>query len=416
LGGVVSRRVVITGMGAVSPLGANVETLWSGLVAGKSGITAIDHLQYSDLSVQCYGQAVAGDVNEVMSPRDVRRTDGFIHFGMLAAAEAMTQASLDITEENACRMGVAVGSGIGGLGTIETNVNKVQAEKRIKKISPFFIPGTLVNMLAGNISIKHNLRGPNISLVSACATGTHNIGMAARLIAYGDADVMLAGASENASCSLGIGGFAALRGLSTHSGNPTEASRPWDKNRDGFILSDGAAIVVLEELEHALNRGANILAEVKGFAMNADAHHITQPGGGGAVKCMQNACEDAKISTKNIDHINPHATSTPVGDEKEAMAINTVLGEHASNVTVSATKSMTGHLLGAAGALETIISALIIREQTVPATINCKDPEDYINFNLIRDKTIKQNVNTILNLSLGFGGTNACLILSKHNA
>lgn len=409
------KRVVITGCGMITPLGSTVSSTWQRLLEGQSGIKLIDHIQGIEGIKPCvYGPVADYEASAHFSAPEIRKMDPFIQYGIVAAREAWHQAGIEVTQDNSRRIGVAVGSGIGGLHFIEKNYDVIQ-KRGMSRVSPFFLPGTLVNMIAGLISIEHNLKGPNISMVTACATGTHNIGYAARTIAWGDADVMVAGGCEKGSESLGIGGFAALKGLSSHP-DPLTASRPWDKARNGFILSDGAGIMVLESLEHAQDRGANILAEVVGFGMSGDAHHATQPGNMGAFYNMKAACDDAGIDPQDIDHVNAHATSTPIGDRVEADTINAFFKEHACHVAVTANKSMMGHMLGATGAVEAIVTCLSIRDQVVPPTINCTDPEDDIAFDLVKDQSKNKRIRYALKNSFGFGGTNACLIFKQYEA
>jgi 3-oxoacyl-[acyl-carrier-protein] synthase II len=409
-----SRRVVVTGMGMLTPLGNSVESTWEGIVAGKSGISLIDHFDASNYSTKFAGLIRNFDVEPYMPAKDARRLDEFVQYGLAAGIQAFHDAGLTVTTENAHRIGVATGSGIGGLTSIERN-HEALLEGGPRKISPFFVPGSIINMSAGMLAIKLGLKGPNIALVTACTTGTHSIGLAGRLIAYGDADVMLAGGSEKGSSPLGMGGFAAARALSTRNDDPQAASRPWDRDRDGFVLGDGAGIIVLEEYEHARARGAKIYAELIGFGMSDDAFHMTAPpeGGEGAAAAMRNAIRDAGIAASDIDYINAHGTSTPAGDIAESQAIEAVFGEHAGKVAVSSTKSMIGHLLGAAGAVEAIFSILAIRDNIAPPTINLDNPDEGCKLDYVPHKARPMPVNTVLSNSFGFGGTNGSLIFRR---
>lgn len=408
------RRVVITGLGMVSPVGLNVAESWSNILAGKSGIGLIDHIDTTDFAVKFGGSVRDFDITEYIPAKEAKKMDKFIHYGIAAAEQAIKDSGLEVTDENAERIGVHIGSGIGGIGSIEDGV-KTLTEKGPRRISPFFVPSSIINMISGNVSILHGLKGPNLGMVTACATGTHAIGDAARLIEYGDADVMVAGGAEYATTPLGLGGFAAARALSTRNEDPTTASRPWDKDRDGFVLSDGAGVLVLEEYEHAKARGAQIYAELTGFGMSGDAHHMTlpSPGGEGAARCMRAALRNAGLNPEQIHYVNAHGTSTPAGDKGESQAVKAAFGDHAFNMAVNSTKSMTGHLLGAAGAIEAIFTTLAIRDQVSPPTINIfeQDPEcdlDYV-ANTARDMKIEH----ALSNSFGFGGTNGTLVFSK---
>lgn len=408
------RRVVITGLGMVTPVGHDVSSTWEAIVAGKSGVALIDHFDASDLSCKICSRVKNFDAATYMPEKEARKRDYFIQYGMAAAMQAIQDSGLEVTEANAHRIGLAIGSGIGGLPSIERH-HATLLESGPRRISPFFIPGALINMIAGNVSIQYGMKGPNIALVSACTTGTHNIGAAARTIVYGDADVMVAGASEMASTKLGIAGFAAMRALSTRNDAPEKASRPWDKDRDGFVLGDGAGMLVLEEYEHAKARGAKIYAELIGFGMSADAHHMTSPdpeGKGGAAS-MDAALADAKIQPEAVQYINAHGTSTPAGDELEVMGIKRSFGEHAHRLAVSSTKSMTGHLLGAAGAVEAIFSILAIRDQVAPPTINLDHPSEGCDLNFVPHQAQKMSIEVALSNSFGFGGTNGTLIFRK---
>lgn len=408
------RRVVVTGLGMVTSLGHNVESTWEAIVAGKSGVALIDAFDTSDLNAKIASSVKNLDITPYMSEKDARRRDYFIQYGMAAAAQAIKDANLEVTDENEYRIGLAIGSGIGGLPSIEKN-HSVLLESGQRRLSPFFIPSALVNMISGCVSIDYGMKGPNISLVSACTTGTHNIGVAARTIAYGDADVMIAGAAEMATTPLGLGGFAAMRAVSTRNDVPEKASRPWDKDRDGFVLGDGAGVIVLEEYEHAKARGAKIYAELIGFGMSADAFHMTSPDpdGKGSAASMAAAIRDAGIQPSDVDYINAHGTSTPAGDELEVKGIKRCFGDHAYKLAVSSTKSMIGHLLGAAGSVEAIFSILAIRDQVAPPTINLDNPSEGCDLNFVPHTAQKMPINVTLSNSFGFGGTNGTLIFRK---
>ncbi len=408
------RRVVITGMGIVSPVGNSVEESWSNILAGKSGINSLTNLETEGQSVKFGGSVKNFEITDYLKPKDAKKMDTFIHYGMAAGIQAIEDSGIEITEENAERIGVAIGAGIGGLGTIERTADLFR-EKGAKRISPFFVPSSIINMISGNLSIKYGLKGPNFAIVTACTTGTHNIGDASRLIEYGDADVMVAGGAEMSTTNCGLGGFAAARALSTRNDDPSTASRPWDKDRDGFVLGDGAGVVVLEEYEHAKARGAKIYAEVLGYGMSGDAYHMTMPskGGEGAARCMKNAMRNAGVNTDQIDYINAHGTSTPAGDQAETDATKLALGNHAYNIVMSSTKSMTGHLLGAAGGIEAIFTALAIQDQVAPPTINIinQDPDCDLDYAANEAREIK--IDFAISNSFGFGGTNGTILLSK---
>ena len=408
------RRVVITGIGMITPLGTHVADTWEAIVKGKSGVARIEHFDASDLSCKICASVKSFDPLAYMQEKEVRKRDLFIQYGMAAAIQAMTDSGLEITEENAARAGLAVGSGIGGLPFIEKS-HSILLESGPRKISPFFIPASIVNMVAGHISIRYGFKGPTISVVSACTTGTHNIGEAAHIIARGDADVMFAGGTEMATCPLGVGGFAACRALSLRNDDPKAASRPWDKDRDGFLLGDGAGVLVLESYEHAKQRGATIYGELIGYGTSSDAYHMTSPspGGEGAMRAMQNTLRHAQISPEQVDYINAHATSTPAGDEGEAQAIQSAFGAHAHRVAISSTKSMTGHLLGAAGAIEAIFSLLAIRDQVAPPTINLDHPSDDCSLDFVPHTARAMPINITMSNSFGFGGTNGALLFKK---
>ena len=408
------RRVVITGLGMVSPVGLSVKESWENILAGNSGIKTISAFDVSDFAVRFGGSVTNFDVTEYLSKKDARKMDTFIHYGIAAGTQAINDAGLEINESNAERIGVAIGAGIGGLPGIEKNYNAfLQGGPR--KISPFFVPSNIINMISGNLSIMYGLKGPNIALVTACSTGTHSIGEAARIIAYGDADAMLAGGSEMATTATGLGGFSAARALSTRNDDPQLASRPWDKDRDGFVLSDGAGVVLLEEYEQATRRGAQIYAELVGYGRCGDAYHMTQPSenGEGAARCMLLALADAKLNPDQVDYINAHGTSTPAGDVAEVKAVKSALGAHARKVAVSSTKSMTGHLLGAAGGIEAIFSALAIRDQVAPPTINQFTPDPECDLDFVPNQARSMKINVAMTNSFGFGGTNGTLILRR---
>lgn len=408
------RRVVITGVGMLSPVGLDVKSSWQNILAGKSGIAPLTHFDVSAFSTR-FGGAIKGfDVTTIMSAKDARKMDPFIHYGIAAGIEAIEDAGLEVTEENAHRIGVVIGSGIGGLSTIEKNF---EAYKKggPRKFSPFLIPASIINMISGNLSIRYGFKGPNIAITTACASATHSIGDAARMIEYGDADVMLAGGAEMATTQLGLGGFAAARALSSRNDDPEAASRPWDKDRDGFVLSDGAGIVVLEEYETAKKRGANIYAEVAGYGMSGDAYHMTSPsqGGEGAMRCMQAAMNNAGVNPDQVQHINAHGTSTPAGDVAEVQAAKAAFGAHASKLAMSSTKSMTGHLLGATGGIEAIFAVLAIRDQVAPPTINIQTPDPECDLDFVPDTAREMKIDVVLSNSFGFGGTNGTLVMKK---
>ncbi|UPQ81554.1 beta-ketoacyl-ACP synthase II [Pseudomonas knackmussii] len=408
------RRVVITGMGMLSPLGNDVPSSWQGILAGRSGIGLIEHMDLSAYSTRFGGSVKNFDVEQYLPAKEARKLDLFIQYGLAASFQAVRDSGLEITDANRERIGVAMGSGIGGLTNIE-NSCKALIEHGPRRISPFFVPGSIINMVSGFLSIHLGLQGPNYAIATACTTGTHCIGMAARNIAYGEADVMVAGGSEMAASGLGIGGFAAARALSTRNDDPAAASRPWDKDRDGFVLSDGAGALVLEELEHAKARGAKIYAELIGFGMSADAFHMTSPpdDGAGAARCIRNAIVDAGIDAAQVDYINAHGTSTPAGDKAEAAAIKTVFGDHAYALSVSSTKSMVGHLLGAAGAVEAIFSVLALRDQVAPPTINLDEPGDGCDLDFVPHEAKPRKIDVAVSNSFGFGGTNGSLVFRR---
>lgn len=408
------RRVVVTGLGMVSPVGLNVKTSWESVLAGKSGIAPIEHFDTSAYSVRFGGSVKNFDGGELVTSKDARKMDTFIQYGIVAADEAIKDSGLEVTDENAERIGVAIGSGIGGLGIIEKNYDII-LNKGPRKVSPFLIPASIINMVSGHVSIRYGMKGPNIALVTACATATHSIGDAARIIEYGDADVMIAGGTEMATTPSGLGGFASARALSTRNDDPLTASRPWDKDRDGFVLSDGAGIVVLEEYEFAKKRGAKIYAEVVGYGMSGDAYHMTSPskGGDGAKRCMQYALRNAKVNSDDVNYINAHGTSTPAGDVAEVHAVKGAFGDKANSIAMSSTKSMTGHLLGAAGGVEAIFTSLAIRDQVAPPTINIITPDPECDLDFVPDTAREMKIDTALSNSFGFGGTNGTLVFRK---
>lgn len=408
------RRVVITGMGIVSPVGNTIAEAWENILAGRGGIRPIDTFDVSNFSVRFGGTILGFDATQYITAKDTKKMDPFIHYGIAAGCQAIADSGLEVTEANAERIGVAIGSGIGGLYTIEKQHSALE-EGGPRKISPFFVPASIINMISGNLSIMHGLKGPNIAIVTACTTGTHNIGEAARIIAYGDADAMVAGGAEMATTPLGLGGFAAARALSSRNDDPATASRPWDKDRDGFVLGDGAGVLVLEEYEHARARGAKIYAEVVGYGMSGDAHHMTQPseGGEGAKRCMLNAMRDARVNSDQIQYINAHGTSTPAGDKAETMAVKTALGDYAKTVAMSSTKSMTGHLLGAAGGIEAVFTALAIRDQVAPPTINYTTPDPECDLDYVPNTAREMKIDVALSNSFGFGGTNGSIVLRR---
>ncbi|NOR67341.1 MAG: beta-ketoacyl-ACP synthase II [Woeseiaceae bacterium] len=405
------RRVVVTGMGIVSCVGSQLEDAWRNILEGNSGIAPIDAFDTTGFSTRIAGAVKGFDVSEVLTPKDARKMDPFMHYGIGASNKALADSGLEVSEENGHRIGVAMGAGIGGLLTIENNHHRL-IDGGPRKISPFFVPGSIINMISGHVSIMHGITGPNLSIVSACATSTHCIGIAARTVAHGDADVMLAGGAEYATTPMAVGGFCSARAMSTRNDDPAGASRPFDKDRDGFVLSDGAGCVVLEEYEHAKARGATIYAELIGFGMSGDAYHITLPpaDGEGARKCMVAAMTDASIDTSEIDYLNAHGTSTPAGDIGETVGIKRTFGDAAKELAVSSTKSTTGHLLGAAGVAEAIFSILAIRDQVLPPTINLETPDPECDLDYVPNMARDAKVRTVISNSFGFGGTNGSLI------
>ena len=410
------RRVVITGMGMLSPVGNDVSTSWNAVCAGRSGIGQIDRFDASEYGTRIGGAVKDLDIEPWLSSKEARKLDAFIHYGLIAAQQAVDGSGLEQFDKlDKERVGIAIGSGIGGLEYIEKNI--IQMEKAgPRKVSPFFVPASVINMISGNAAIRFGYKGPNIAIVTACTTGTHNIGYAARTIAYGDADVMLAGGAEMATTRSGIAAFSSARALSTRNDEPEKASRPWDKERDGFVLSDGAGVLVLEDLEHAKARGATIYGEVVGFGMSDDAHHITAPpaDGDGAARSMANALRDAGLKPEEVDYINAHGTSTLVGDVAEVAAVKSVFGGHAQKLAMSSTKSMTGHLLGAAGAVEAIFSVLALREGILPPTINLDNPDEGCDLDFVANQSRKSDARVALSNSFGFGGTNGTLIFRRY--
>ena len=408
------RRVVITGLGILSPVGNDIATAWKNIVEGRSGIGPITHFDASAYATRIAGEVRDFDPTRWIAPKDVKKMDAFIHYGVAASIEAMKDAGLEVTEANAERIGVSVGAGIGGITTIEKTA-QILAEGGPRKISPFFVPSTIINMISGNVSIMTGAKGPNLATVTACTTATHNIGLAARLIAYGDADAMVAGGAEYSTTGTAIGGFCSARALSTRNEEPARASRPWDKDRDGFVLSDGAGVLVLEEYEHARARGARIYAELSGFGMSGDAYHMTAPSesGEGGGRCMVNALRDARLDTSAVQYINAHGTSTPAGDVAEVQGIKGVFGAHAQRLMVSSTKSMTGHLLGAAGGVEAIFSALALHHGIVPPTINLDAPGEGCDLDFVPHSAREFQLDVVLSNSFGFGGTNGTLVFRR---
>jgi len=408
------RRVVVTGLGIVCPIGNAVAEAWSSVLAGKSGISRITRFDAAALSSQIAGEVKNFDVAAYLSPKEARRMDRFIHLGLAAGVQAIKDSGIQVTEANAVRIGVNIGSGIGGLPMIEDTHNDV-LKGGPRKISPFFIPSTIINMISGNLSIMFGLKGPNLAMVTACTTSTHCIGEAGRLIEYEDCDVMVAGGAEATITLLAVGGFAAARALSTRNDDPATASRPWDKDRDGFVLGEGAGVLVLEELEHARKRGATIYAELAGYGMSGDAYHMTAPqeDGEGAARCMENALRNARLNREDIDYINAHGTSTPLGDLAETVAVKRCFGEHAKRLAISSTKSMTGHLLGAAGGVEAIFSALAVHHQVAPPTANLFNQDPACDLDYVPNTARRMPMRTALSNSFGFGGTNGTLIFKR---
>jgi 3-oxoacyl-[acyl-carrier-protein] synthase II len=411
------RRVVITGLGAVTPIANTVPETWDGIINGKSGISPIDSFDISPFASTFGGVIRNFDITQYIPDKDAKRMDGFIHYGIAAGCQAIEDSGFEVTEANAERIGVAIGAGIGGITGIE-ECYATYEKGGPRRISPFFVPGNIINMISGNLSIKYGLKGPNFAIVTACATGTHNIGDAARLIKYGDADVMIAGGAERCTSSpTAMGGFASAKALSRRNDDPQAASRPWDRDRDGFVLSDGAGVVVLEELEHAKARGAKIYAEVVGYGMSGDAYHMTTPsaGGEGAARCMKNALRDAGLNADDVDYINAHGTSTPAGDIGETHAMKAALGTHAYKVAISSTKSMLGHMLGAAGGIEAVLSALSIKNQIAPPTINLENQDPECDLDYVPNNARTMKIDVALSNSFGFGGTNGTLVFKRYD-
>jgi len=408
------QRVVVTGMGLITPLGIGVQSSWQGLMEGRSGIGTITTFDSSDLPVHIAGEVKGFDPLLYIEPKEVKKMDRFIHFAVAASTMAMDDSGLTITDRNAARVGVIIGSGMGGLPAIE-HYHKVYLEKGYRRITPFFIPMLIINLASGQVSIKFGAKGPNSAVATACATGSHAIGDAFRIIQRGDADAMIAGGTESCITPMAVGGFAVMKALSTRNKEPEKASRPFDTDRDGFVMGEGAGILILESLEHALKRNAKIHAEVVGYGMTSDAYHITAPApeGEGAASCMALTLRDAGVSPEVVDYINAHGTSTKYGDELETKAIKTVFGAHAFSLKVSSTKSMTGHLLGAAGGIESVISVLSIHHNMVPPTTNLEHPDPECDLNYVPHKPVHADVNYALSNSFGFGGTNACLLFRK---
>ncbi|MDA9915743.1 beta-ketoacyl-ACP synthase II [Luminiphilus sp.] len=409
-----NRRVVITGVGAVTALGLDTNATWRGVTNGENGVRAIDHFDASAFSTRFSASLNGFSTDGYLASRDAKRMDSFIQYGMVAGIQAMRDSGLEITEQNQDRVGCNVGAGIGGIGLIE-KMSLTLDQSGPRKISPFFVPGSIINMVAGNLSIEFNLRGPNLAMVTACTTGTHSIGLGARLIAAGDADAMLVGGAEMGTTPVGLGGFAAARALSTRNEEPHKASRPWDKDRDGFVLGDGAGVMLIESLDSAMARGANIYAEVVGFGMSGDAYHMTSPpeDGRGAALSMRNALLNAGMNPHEVDYINAHGTSTLAGDLAETLAIKSVYGDHAKDLAVSSTKSMIGHLLGAAGAVEAIFSVLAIRDRVAPPTINLENPQEDCDLNYVAGVAQERDINVTMSNSFGFGGTNGTLVFKR---
>lgn len=407
--------MVVTGLGLVAPVGNQVGEGWSNVLAGKSGIAPLERFDVTAYPTRFGGSIRNFDITHYISPKDARKTDPFIHYGIAAAMDALRDSGLEIGADNADFVGVSIGSGIGGLNTIEKNSIALHESGNPRKVSPFFVPSSIINMVSGYVSILLGLKGPNVATVTACTTGTHNIGLAGRMIACGDAEVMVAGGTEMGTSPVGLAGFCAARALSTRNDDPSAASRPWDKDRDGFVLSDGAGVLVLEEYEHAKSRGAPIYAELVGFGMSADAHHITQPseGGEGAARCMRAALRDAGLNGDEIDYINAHGTSTVIGDMAETLAVKSVFGDHARRVAVSSTKSMTGHMIAAAGGAEAVFSILALRDQVAPPTINLDNADDQCDLDYVPHTAREMKIDIAMSNSFGFGGTNGTVIFRR---
>jgi 3-oxoacyl-[acyl-carrier-protein] synthase II len=408
------RRVVVTGMGIISPVGNDIATAWDNILKGVSGIGAVTHFDATAYATRIAGQVKGFDPAQWIAPKEIKKMDPFIHYGIAAGTQALRDSGLEVTEENAPRIGVAVAAGIGGLNTIEDTSIELH-EKGPRRVSPFFVPSSIINMVSGHLSIMYGLKGPNIACVTACTTGAHNIGLAARMIQYGDADVMLAGGAEFATTGTAMAGFCSAKAMSTRNDDPTKASRPWDKDRDGFVLSDGAGVLVLEEYEQAKARGAKIYGELVGFGMSGDAYHITAPseGGEGAARCMETALKDGGINPTEVQYINAHGTSTPLGDLGEVLAAKRVFGDHAYKLAMSSTKSVTGHLLGAAGGVEAIFSLLALRDQVLPPTINLDEPGEGCDLDFVPYTAREAKLDTVISNSFGFGGTNGTLVFRR---
>ncbi len=406
------RRVVVTGLGVISPVGNDVPSAWAALLAGKSGVGPITRFDASALHCRIAGEVKGFDVTSVMSAKEARRLDTFIHYGVAAATEALRDCGLEVTDANRDRIGCVIGSGIGGLPMIEENHSEL-LNRGPRRVSPFFVPGSIINMIGGTISIMYGLRGPNLAIVTACTTGLHSIGDAGRMIEYGDADVMLAGGAESTICPLGLGGFDTMKAVSTRNDDPATASRPFDRDRDGFVLGEGAGIVVLEEYEHARRRGARMYCELAGFGMSADAYHMTAPNMDGPRRCMQVALRNAGINADEVDYLNAHGTSTPLGDINETKAIRAALGEHAGRIVVNSTKSMTGHLLGGAGGIESVFTALALHHQVSPPTINIFNQDPECDLDYCANAAREMKIDVALKNSFGFGGTNGTLVFKR---
>jgi 3-oxoacyl-[acyl-carrier-protein] synthase II len=406
------RRVVVTGLGAVSPVGNDVASSWEALLAGRSGIGPITRFDASGLGCRIAGEVKNFDLAPYMSPKEARRMDTFIHYGIAASVQAIKDSGIEVTDANRERIGCVIGSGIGGLPMIEDNHTEL-LNRGPRRVSPFLIPGSIINMIAGNLSIQYGLKGPNLAIVTACTTGLHSIGEAGRLIEYGDADVMIAGGSESTICPLGIGGFDTMRALSTRNDDPTTASRPWDKDRDGFVMGEGAGIMVLEDYEHATKRGARIYCELVGFGMSADAYHMTAPDMDGARRCMVAALRSAGVNADQVNYLNAHGTSTPLGDVNETNAIKAALGDAARRIVVNSTKSMTGHLLGGAGGVESVVTALAVHHQVSPPTINIFNQDPECDLDYCANTAREMRIDVALKNSFGFGGTNGTLVFKR---
>ena len=406
------RRVVITGLGIVSPVGTGIAQAWQNIVDGKPGITRITRFDPAQFACQVAGEVKEFDITQYLPAKDARRMDTFIHYGLVAGMEAFKDSGIEVNEQNAERIGVCIGSGIGGLPMIEDTHNDYLASGP-RKISPFFIPGTIINMISGNLSIMYGLKGPNLAIVTACTTGTHSIGESARLIEYGDADVMVAGGAEATVTPLAVGGFSAARALSTRNDDPATASRPWDKDRDGFVMGEGAGVLVLEEYEHAKARGARIYAELAGYGLSADAYHMTAPSTDGPKRSMLNALRNSGINPDQVQYVNAHGTSTPLGDKNETEAIKLAFGDHAKKLVVNSTKSMTGHLLGGAGGIESVFSTLAVHHQVSPPTINIFEQDAECDLDFCANEARKMSIDVAVNNNFGFGGTNGSLVFRK---